>query len=157
MRRLVALLVPCAIGVGVAGCSKDAGNTGEGYCTVVAANLETLNSPDIDSGEDIFVTLSIYRDVTAAAPVAIEPEWQQVLIGIETASTVDAANPESVQLAADTARRSKAAATRVQQYTQQLCALSIGDPPPITNPVTVTSTIPGPNTSAPPETGQGGG
>ena len=157
MRRPAALLVLGALGVGATGCRDGKGNTGEEYCTVVAAHLETLNSPDIDSGEDIFATLSVYRDVTASAPVAIEPEWQQVLTGIETASTVNAADPESVQLAADTARRSKAAATKVQQYTQQLCALNIGNPPPITDPVTVTSTIPGPNTSAPPTTGQTGG
>ena len=156
MRRLPVLL-GALLTLATAACGKDGGNTGEGYCTAIAENLEVLNSPDIDTADDIFATLSVYREVTAAAPVAIEPEWEQVLAGIETASTVDPDDPDSVQLAADTARRSKSAATRVQQYTQQLCALSIGDPPPVTNPVTVTSTIPGPNTSAPPITGQGGG
>lgn len=157
MRRLSALLVTGTLGVGVVGCSEEEGRTGEGYCTAVATHLEILNSPDIDSGEDIFATLSVYRDVTAAAPVAIEPEWQDVLVGIETASTVDPEDPASVQLVADTARASKSAATRVQQYTQQLCALSIGSPPPVTNPVTMTTVIPGPNTSAPPTAGQTGG
>ena len=62
----MALLVAGALGVVGAACSEDEGNTGEGYCTAVAQSLETLNSPDIDSGEDIFLTLSImsylYKD-----------------------------------------------------------------------------------------------
>ena len=138
-------------------CSDDKGRAAEGYCSQIARHIDSLNSPGIDDGADITRTIDVYRTITSAAPVAVEPEWQQLLASLETAATVDPADPASLQRVADTARSTRPAATRIQQYTQQTCAIAIADPPPVTNPVTATTTIPGPNTSAPPVTGQGGG
>ena len=153
------LVVLGALGLGA--CSRltddDKGRSADVYCGQVQLHLETLNAPDIDSAADVTQTIEIYRAITEAAPAAVEPEWQQLLANLETASTVDPEDPASLQLVADTARTSRPAATRVQQYTDQVCALKIADPPPVTNPVTATTAPPGPNTSAPPSTGEGGG
>jgi len=158
MRRLPVLVLLGVVAVGAgAACREDTGNTGERYCGAIKTNLERLNEPSIDSPAEIQATLEMFRAIVDAAPAAIEPEWQQLLTNIETASTVDPDDAESLQRVSDVARSSKPAATRVQQYTDQLCALKIEDPPPVTNPVTVTTTIPGPNTSAPPTSTQGGG
>jgi hypothetical protein len=157
MRRLPAFVVLGVVAVsGGSACREDTGNTGERYCGQIKTHLKRLNEPSIDTAPEIQVTLEIYRAITDAAPAAIEPEWQQLLLNIETASTVDPDDAESLQRVADVARSSMPAATRVQQYTDQLCALKIEDPPPVTNPVTVTTTIPGPNTSAPPTSAAGG-
>ena len=158
MRRRAPLIVLGVLAVASMGaCSEEKGRTGEGYCGQIKLNLKVLNEPDIDDGAAVTRTIEIYRTIAASAPAAIEPEWEQLLTSLETASTVNPDDPESLQRVADTARSTRPAATRVQQYTDQLCDLQIASPPPVTNPVTVTTTIPGPNTSAPPITGQGGG
>ena len=90
--------------------------------------------------EDVDLTLELYRSIADQAPV-VEPEWQQLVLNLETASTVDPNDPASLQLAADTARASTAAATRVQEYTSQTCGLQIGQVPAITLPPT---TVPDP-------------
>ena len=66
----------------------------------------------------------------------------QLVQSLETAATVNPADPASVQLAADTARITEPAAVRVQQYTQQICGVAIGDPPPVTDVVTATTLPP---------------
>jgi hypothetical protein len=146
-----------SVGALVTGCGDDGGRDAETYCGQIQLHLETLNSPSIDDGADITRTLDVYRTITSAAPAAVEPEWQQLLSSLETASTVDPTDPASIQRVADTARSTRPAATKVQQYTDRTCALRIADPPPPTNPVTATTATPGPSTSAPAVTGQGGG
>ena len=154
------LLVAAAV---LSSCSEGAGRTAEGYCGQIQLHLSALNEPAIDDGADIDDAIEVYRTITAAAPAAVEPEWQQLLTSLETASTVDPADPASVQRVADTARATKPAATKVQQYTQQTCALRIADPPPVTNPVTATTAPPplgtgtSDSTATPDVTGQGGG
>jgi hypothetical protein len=149
VRSVAAALVTI---VALAGCSDDEGRAAEGYCGQIAAHIETLDAPDIDDGADITRTLDVYRTITSAAPVAVEPEWQQLLSSLETAATVDPADPESLQRVADQARSTRPAATRIQQYTQQTCAIDIADPPPVTNPVTATTTPP--TSTAPAVTGE---
>ena len=69
--------------------ADESGRVAEGYCGQIKLHLETLNTPQIDDGADIERTIDIYRTITSAAPAAIEPEWQQLLATVETASTVD--------------------------------------------------------------------
>jgi hypothetical protein len=130
-----AVLVLTGSGV-LAACNSDEGNTGEAYCGTIQENLTALASPAIVTAEDIDLTLELYRSIADRAPAAVEPEWQQLVLNLETASTVDPNDPASLQLAADTARASTSAATRVQEYTSQTCGLQIGQVPAITLPPT---------------------
>jgi hypothetical protein len=156
--RSLALVALGAIVSFAAACSDDGGRFAERYCSQVQLHLETLNAPQIDDGADISRTIDTYRSIAAAAPAAVEPEWQQLVASLETASTVDPADAASLQRVADTARSSRPAATRVQQYTERTCALQIADPPPVTNPVTATTSPPDPTTpSSTPVTDQSGG
>lgn len=125
-----------------AACGDDAPTTAERYCASVQANLAVLESPAIQTDLDITATLDLYRSIADEAPIAVEPEWQQLVQSLETAATVNPADPASVQLAADTARITEPAAVRVQQYTQQICGVAIGDPPPVTDVVTATTLPP---------------
>ena len=133
-----ALGAAAAIAALVPACGS-AANKGAAYCGNIEANLAELESPSIATTADIEATLGLYRSITAGAPLAVQPEWQTVVDNLETAATVDPKDPESMQRAADTARRSESAAARIQQYTQQSCGIDIGTPPPTTNPVTATT------------------
>jgi hypothetical protein len=145
-------LVAC----GLAACGNES-RSAEGYCGEIAQHLESLNAPAIDDGADITAAIALYRRITSAAPAAIEPEWAQLLASLETASTVDIADPASIRLVADTARSTRPAATRIQQYTDRTCALHIADPPAATNPVTATTAVSVPPAPSPLDTGEGGG
>lgn len=124
-----------------AACGDDHTSAGERYCTAIKSHLVALESPAIATAADINATLELYHSIADGAPVAVQPEWQTVAENLETAATVDPKDPESLQRAADTARRSNAAAVQIQQYTQQNCGIDIGTPPPTTNPVTATTLV----------------
>ena len=53
-------------------------------------------------------------DIGDVAPLAIEPHWQALVLNYETASTVDMADPESVQRAAGAGLRDRALGRRGQ-------------------------------------------
>ncbi|MEN9507327.1 MAG: hypothetical protein RI958_3253 [Actinomycetota bacterium] len=132
-------------------CGDDAPSTAT-YCGEVQQHLDSINTPGISSPEDIEATLEVYRSVADAAPIAIEPEWQVLISGLETAATVVPADPASMTAAKDAALAGQPAATRIQQYTLDVCGTAIGTPPPTTNPVTMTTV---PDASVPP-VGAGG-
>ena len=99
------------------------------YCGQVASHSSDLNSPVIETSLDIGRVLAAWRTVSNAAPIAIQPEWATMVDSMETAVTVDANDPESLQKVADTARASEPAAKRVVSYTLERCGITIGVAP----------------------------
>jgi hypothetical protein len=110
-------------------CSSGPTGSESAYCTEVGNHLAELNAPSIVTPADITSTVELYRAVRRSAPLAIEVEWQQLVTNVETAATVDAADPASVQRAADTARATQQAANRVSTYTHDLCGVALGNVP----------------------------
>jgi hypothetical protein len=137
----------------VAGCGEAPATTA-GYCQVVTANLSTLQSPIIATSDDVGDTIGLYEQIARSAPLSVAQEWEVLAESLRTASTVDPTSPESLQLAADTARRAAPAAERVVTMTKEMCAVGLGDgvPPAAQLPVVVTTTVPGAATTtlAPP-------
>lgn len=142
--RAVALAMSLTATAALAGCG-DGPATTAGYCQVVTANLSTLQSPIIATDADVGDTIALYEQIARSAPLSVAPEWATLAESLRTASTVDPNSPESVQLAADTARRAAPAAERVVALTEEMCAVGLGDgvPPASQPPVVVTSTLPG--------------
>lgn len=144
-RSVLSCCAALALASALVSCGDDAPTTA-GYCGEIQRNLDAINTPAIDSPDDIEATLGLYRAVASSAPAAIEPEWQVLIDGLETAATVQPADPASLAEVNDAALASQPAATRIQQYTLDVCGTAIGSPPPTTNPVTMTAP---PETSAP--------
>ncbi|MDO8391013.1 MAG: hypothetical protein Q7V57_11030 [Actinomycetota bacterium] len=112
-------------------CSDDATKRTEGnYCNEVSNHLTDLSSPVIVTPEDIDRVIDSWRAVASTAPLAVQQEWNIVVISMETAAAVDPNDPASVQHVADTARASERAANRVISYTMERCGIQIGTPPP---------------------------
>jgi len=132
---------------GVAACGEPP-RSAERYCGEVQTRLVVIATPNIATPDDITATLDAYRAVAAQAPAAIEPEWQVMIASLETAATVVPADPASMARVTDAALSSQPAATRIQQYTQEICGTAIGTPPPPTNPVTATTVPPEGSTPA---------
>jgi len=149
--RAVALATCLTATAALTGCG-DGPATTAGYCQVVSANLSTLQSPIIASDVDVADTIELYEQIARSAPLAVAPEWETLTESLRTASTVDPNDPESLQLAADTARRAAPAAERVVTITKEMCAVGLGDgvPPATQLPAVVTTTVPGAVTTTAP-------
>lgn len=129
MRLALCIAAFAATGAFVAACSDGPERSESAYCGQIAAHLADLNSPPITTSSDIGRVLSAWRAVAAAAPVAVDTEWETMVESIETAITVDPDDPESLQRVADAARASEPAAKHVISYTQERCGLTIGVAP----------------------------
>ena len=121
-------------------CGDDADQRTEAnYCTQVGNHLADLNSPSITADGDIDRVMNAWRTVSKSAPIAVQAEWETMVANLETAITVDPNDPASMQLVADTARKSEPSANRVITYTQQRCGALIGSVIP-TQPTLLSST-----------------
>jgi len=149
--RTITLVALLALAFGaVSACGDDVDQRSEAnYCTQVSNHLTDLNSPAITADGDIDRVLGAWRTVSRSAPIAVQAEWETMVANLETAVTVDPDDSASMQLVADTARRSEPAANRVISYTQQRCGALIGSVAPtpttlLTSTITSTTTTPEP-------------
>ena len=76
--------------------------------------------------DDIDGFLDLYRDIDDVAPLAIEAHWQALVLNYETASTVDMADPESVQRALAQAYATERSAVAVKTFLLANCNVDIG-------------------------------
>jgi hypothetical protein len=126
LRRLcTASLVLAATGL-IAACGSDSAGNAERFCGEIEVNRAALTSPDLRFTDDVEVLLELYRSIGELAPLAIEEEWDQLIVNYETASTVVPGDPESMQLVVVTALESEAAAARVGEWLTQNCGVDLG-------------------------------
>ena len=128
-RRTRALLTPVAValtalllGCGGGGSAGDA----ERFCGEVQANTRALVRPRLRAPEDIDTLLALYRELGELAPLAIETEWDALILNYETASTVAPADPASVQRVAARAYATERSAVAVHDWLVANCAVDIG-------------------------------
>lgn len=150
---LAAALLALTLGA-VSACGDDADQRSEtNYCAQVGNHLIDLNSPTITEDGDIDRVVGAWRTVSKSAPIAVQAEWETMVANLETAITVDPNDPVSMQLVADTARKSEPAANRVISYTQQRCGALIGSVAPTpTTLLASTTTTPDTTETVPPTT-----
>lgn len=129
MRRTATLVGLATLSLAACG-SDPMQRTEERYCTEVGDHLADLGSPSIASAADIERVLDAWRTVSRSAPIAVQAEWESVVEALEAASTVDPADPESVQAMADQARAAEPAANLIITYTFTKCGAIIGIAPP---------------------------
>jgi len=110
----------------VGSCGGDEGPSAERFCGEIDVNRERLTAPSLTYEDDIAPLLALYRDIGALAPLAIEKEWDQVVLNYETASTVVPGDAESVQRAVTMAYQSEKSAATVSEWLMVNCAVDIG-------------------------------
>ncbi len=143
----------------LSGCgSDDDGGSVEGFCAEVAANVAAIVTPPLANEDDVDATLDLYRDLADLAPLAIEEEWRDLLVLVETTSTVAPDDPESVQRAVAVAFATEKSAVAVRNWILANCGIDIGPVATIApqDPAATTTLDPGVSTSivtiVPPET-----
>jgi hypothetical protein len=149
---LVAFALTTALTVSACG-DDGVQSDAERFCGEASTRREMIVSPPMATEDEVEATLDFYRLMGELAPVAIAEQWNQIVIALETASTVVPNDPESEQQVALQAYASERSAYEVAVWLQRNCGVDI----PITTiapqaPIPArTTTIPGsPATTAPP-------
>lgn len=132
-----------ALSATLVACGDEPTRTEGRYCTEVGNHLAALNSPALGSQQDVEAMLDEWRAVSAAAPLAVQPEWEALVANVEAAAAVDPTDADAVQQLADRARQTEPAANRVISYTQSICGVTIGkvQPTATTAPAGATTTV----------------
>lgn len=120
-----------AAAVAIAGllgaCTGDGGaGNAERFCGEVQLNAAQLTQPNLQFSDDIEPLLDLYRSIGELAPLAIEPEWSQLITAYETASTVVPGDPESEQVALASIFSTEESAAAVDRWLETNCAVDIG-------------------------------
>jgi hypothetical protein len=113
-----ALLTACGSGSG-------AGDA-ERFCGEVKANTPAIVKPRLKTVEDIDTLMALYRDLGDLAPLAIDADWDALVLNYETASTVEPTDPESVQRVAARAYATEESAVAVHDWLLTNCAVDLG-------------------------------
>ena len=127
MRTSAAGCIACGVlaATVVAGCAPDAGDAAR-FCGQVAANQEAILAVPA-TAEEIDDFVSTYRSIGESAPLAIEREWDALVLNYETASTVDPGDPESLQRVVAQAVRTERSAIAVHDWLLANCDVDLGD------------------------------
>jgi hypothetical protein len=118
----VTALAALLLGCGGGGSAGDA----ERFCGEVKANTRTIVRPRLRTIADIDTLLALYRDLGELAPLAIDADWDALVLNYETASTVAPSDPESVQRAVARAYATERSAVAVHDWLIANCAVDIG-------------------------------
>lgn len=124
MRTLACAIVALVV---LGACSRDDGelSDAERFCGEAIENRNSLVAPPLNTDAEVDATLEFYRLMGQLAPVAIADEWNDLLVSLETASTLVPGDPASEQLVAKTAYATEPSAFRVKKWLLDNCRLDI--------------------------------
>jgi hypothetical protein len=143
---LAAALAVVTVLVAACGGGGSAGDA-ERFCGEVQANRRAIVRPRLRTVADVDTLLVLYRDLGELAPLAIEADWDALVLNYETASTVVPDDKASVQRVAARAYATERSAVAVHDWLLANCAVDIGPVATIVPPAprrrTTTTTIAG--------------
>lgn len=141
-----------ALTLTLAACGDDSVQSdAERFCGEAIARRDTIVSPPLGSEAELVATLDFYRLMGQLAPVAIAEEWNDLVVALETASTVVPGDPQSEQRVAMQAYATEPSAYAVTVWLRESCGLDIRITtiaPQTPVPAVTTTTGPAPSTPA---------
>lgn len=97
----------------------------ERFCGEAIAQKTAIVSPPLSTEAELVATLDFYRLMGQLAPIAIAEEWNDLVVNLETASTVVPGDAESEQQVALTAFATERSAFDVATWLGDNCGLDI--------------------------------
>ena len=125
-RPASAIALAALVAAGLAACGGDGGPDAERFCGGVQANPAAVVDPGLATEADLEATLDHYRDLGDLAPAAIAAEWDDLVVNLETASTVVPGDPESLQRALAQAYATEKSAVAVHDWLIRNCGVDLG-------------------------------
>lgn len=121
------LLAAVAVALVGAGCGgdDDVESDAELFCGEAAAQRDLIVAPPLGSDAEVDATLDFYRLMGELAPEAIAEEWSDLVVNLETASTIVPGDPDSEQLVAMTAYATEPSAFAVKTWLLENCGVDI--------------------------------
>jgi len=123
--RNLASAVTALVALVACGGDDPVASDAERFCGEAIANRDSLVAPPLTTDAEVEATLDFYRLMGQLAPISIAEEWNDVLVSLETASTLVPGDAESEQLVAQTAYASEPSAFAVKKWLLENCALDI--------------------------------
>jgi hypothetical protein len=120
------VLAAVAIAALLAGCGGGGAGDAERFCGEVKAHTRAIVHPRLHTVADVDTLLTLYRKLGDLAPLAIDADWDALVLNYETASTVVPGDPESLQRVAARAYATERSAVAVHDWLQANCAVDIG-------------------------------
>ena len=147
LTALVAIPAIAVLALSACGGDDTVTSDAERFCGEAIAQRDLIVAPPLGNEAELEATLDFYRLMGQLAPISIAEEWNDLVVNLETASTLVPGDPESEQRVVMTAYATEPSAFRVKTWLQGNCGLDI----PIT---TIAPQTPEPartTTIAPPE------
>ncbi len=69
-------------------CGDDSVSDAQRFCGEVEVHRDVLTRPVLRTQADVEAYIELYRDIGQYAPLAIETEWDQLIVNYETARNV---------------------------------------------------------------------
>lgn len=124
VRRACALAVAFVVATACGG--DDGAGDAERFCGEIGADPAAVVAPSLASDDELDATLDHYRTLADLAPIAIEAEWRDLVLNLETASTVVPGDDDSVQRAVAQAYATERSAVRVRDWLLANCSIDLG-------------------------------
>lgn len=147
-RLPLVVALAAALACGAAACSDDddaVRSDAERFCGEATANTDMIVTPPLATEAEAEQTLEFYRLMGELAPAAIATEWNELVIALETASSLVPGDPASEQEVAMTAYAIERSAYEVSVWLQRNCGVDI----PITT-IAPQAPVPARTTTLPP-------
>lgn len=123
---LLPLLVAATVATAACGGGDDAVNSdAERFCGEAGAQRDLIVAPPLSTEGELTATLDFYRLMGDLAPIAIAEEWNDLVVNLETASTIVPGDPDSEQLVALTAYATEPSAFAVKTWLWENCRVDI--------------------------------
>ena len=149
-RRLVAVVAPALLITSLAACGGvgAVASDAERFCGEASTQRDLIVAPPMATQAEVDATLDFYRLMGDLAPLAIATEWNDLVVAMETASTLVPGDPASEQRVAVTAYATERSAYAVKVWLQRNCGVDI----PITT-IAPQEFVPAKTTTVPPPPG----
>lgn len=126
-RRLLAAALAALAPLTAAACGGDDEPQADAvqFCAEAAEHRDTIVDPPLADEAGLQATLDFYRAMGELAPLAIAEEWNQLVVNLETAASLQPGDPDSEQLVAATAYATEPAAYAVKVWLSRNCGVEI--------------------------------
>ena len=136
--RLLAGTLAVSALAGLVACTEPT-TSGAQFCAALDEQMPVLTTKVTDQLA-VDALVATYVDLDERTPLAIEESWHQLTVLVQTAATVVASDPESVQTVADAAYATERSARDVATWVAQTCGFSMPEMAGVEGPVTTPPT-----------------